>query len=79
MNLRIKTIFEAAQKLPPAEREELVDLIMTTIEHDPEIDTAWQEQARRRWHAHQASGVPAEDALEAVENVRLDLRVRDGA
>ncbi len=43
MNQRIKSIFEDAQKLAPAEREELAELLLATIDSDPdpEVDKAW--------------------------------------
>ena len=48
MNQRIKTLFEDAQKLEPAEREELAELLLATIDCDPEIDKAWIAEIEER-------------------------------
>ena len=59
MNQRIKTIFEDAQKLAPAEREELAELLLATIDAAPEIDKAWIAEI--------------EDRIAAVERGEVDL------
>ena len=48
MNQRIRTVLEQAKKLDPAEREQLAELLMATIETDPEIDAAWIEEIEDR-------------------------------
>jgi putative addiction module component (TIGR02574 family) len=66
MNERVKTIFEAAQKLPPAEREELAELLMATIDVDPGIEKAWADEIEGRIAAHERgelSARPAEEVL----------------
>lgn len=79
MNERVKSIFEAAQKLAPQEREELAELLLATIDIDSGLEKAWAEEAHRRWDEHLASGGKAVDALEAVEAVRRDLKPRGDA
>ena len=53
MNQRIKTIFADPQKLSPAEREELAELLLATIDPDLEIETitrncflSWRKRKR---------------------------------
>lgn len=48
MNQRIKAIFEDAQKLSPAEREELAELLLATIDVDPEIEAEWAKEIEDR-------------------------------
>ena len=79
MNQRVKTIFEQAQKLAPAEREELAELLLETVEPDLEFEKAWGEEAQRRWDEHVARGGKAVDAFEAIEDVRRQLKRPDGA
>ena len=74
MNQRVKTIFEEAQKLAPAEREELAELLWATIEPEAGIEKAWLEEAHRRWDEHKASGEDTIDALEAIEDARRQLK-----
>ena len=54
-----------ALKLDPADRFELVDQILHSLDRpDPEIDRIWQEEAVRRLAAHRAGkvqGIPAEE------------------
>ena len=79
MNQRVKTIFEQAQKLAPAEREELAELLLETVEPDLEFEKAWSEEVQSRWDEHVARGGKAVDAFEAIEDVRRQLKRPDGA
>jgi len=58
-------IAELALKLDPAERFELIDQILHSLDRpDPAIDRIWQEEAVRRLAAHRAGkvqGIPAEE------------------
>lgn len=78
MNQRIKTIFADAQQLAPADREELAELLLATIDADPDIENAWGEEAHRRWTDHMQSGEKANDAFAVVEEVRDLLKRRGG-
>lgn len=54
-----------ALKLNPAERFELVDRVLHSLDQpDPEIDRIWIEEAEKRLAAYRAGkikGIPAED------------------
>jgi putative addiction module component (TIGR02574 family) len=54
-----------ALKLDPAERFDLVDQVLHSLDKpDPEIDRLWLEEAERRLAAYRAGkvqGIPAED------------------
>jgi putative addiction module component (TIGR02574 family) len=56
-----------ALKLNPAERFELVDRILYSLDQpDPAIDRAWQDEALRRLAEHRAGkvqGIAADDVL----------------
>ena len=58
-------IVELALKLDPAERFELVDRILHSLDRpDPEMDRIWLEEAERRLAAYRAGkvkGIPAEE------------------
>ena len=58
-------IVELALKLDPAERFELVDQILHSLDRpDPEMDRIWLEEAERRLTAYRAGkvkGIPAEE------------------
>ncbi len=45
--------------LPDVEKLRLVDAILTDLDKpDPEIDIVWAEEARKRWAAYNAGGIP---------------------
>lgn len=54
-----------ALKLDPADRFELVDKILHSLDRpDPEIDRIWQEESQRRLATHRSGnvkGIPAEE------------------
>ncbi len=60
-------IMAQALKLDPAERFDLVDQILHSLDKpDPEIDRIWIEEAQRRLAAYRegkVKGVPAEEIL----------------
>jgi len=65
--MNAKTLIDSALKLPPAERFELIDELLHSLDRpDPEIDRLWIEEAERRLAAYrsgQVKGIPAEDVL----------------
>ena len=73
MNERLKSSFEDARKLGNAEREELVELLLATIDNEPGLDTAWADEAHNIWQQHVANGDVVVDALGAVEHARKEL------
>jgi len=45
--------------LPDVEKLRLVDAILTDLDKpDPEIDSVWAEEARKRWTAYKAGRIP---------------------
>ncbi len=66
MNQRIKMIFADAQKLAPADREELAELLLATIDSDPDVEAAWLLEIEDRIAAHargELTARPAGDVL----------------
>ena len=66
MNQRIKTIFEDAQKLSPAEREELAELLLATIDVDPEIEAEWAKEIEDRIRSHERGETTARPVAEVL-------------
>jgi putative addiction module component (TIGR02574 family) len=63
MNARIKSLVEEAERLPPAERIQLVERLLNSLDRcDPEIDRAWAEEAERRLDAYLSGDMAARDA-----------------
>ena len=65
-----REIIELAMRLKPAERFEVAEELLRSVEKvDPEIDRLWLEEAERRLAAYRAGkvkGIPAEDIFGAV-------------
>jgi putative addiction module component (TIGR02574 family) len=65
-----RELLEQALKLDPAERLELVDGVLHSLDRpDPTIDRIWLEESERRLAAYRAGkvrGVPAENILGPV-------------
>ena len=66
MNARVKTIFEEARMLPPEQREELAELLLATIEIDPEIAKAWADEIADRIAAHERGEMSTRPASEVL-------------
>ena len=75
MNDQIKTLFDEARKLSPAQREELARMLLGTRPSNPAIDAAWSREAQTRWDEFGESGVPAGDAFAAVDDARRRIAV----
>jgi putative addiction module component (TIGR02574 family) len=62
-----RELLEAARKLDPAERLELVDGLLNSLDRpDPAIEKVWLDEAERRLSAYRAGtvkGIPAEDVF----------------
>ena len=79
MTDNIKELLDRARQLPEADRQELAERILDTLEPDPDVEAAWAEEAHTRWNKHVASGAPAIDAFAAIEDARALLKKRRGA
>jgi putative addiction module component (TIGR02574 family) len=55
----VDKIAQEIRELPDVEKLRLVDAILTDLDKpDPEIDSVWAEEARKRWAAYKAGKVP---------------------
>jgi putative addiction module component (TIGR02574 family) len=62
-------IAAAALELPPAERAQLAQRLMASLDRDPEVEVAWDEEIRRRLAELEegaAEITPAEDVFAAA-------------
>lgn len=61
-------------KLPSHERARLAELLISSLDEEDEITTAWADEAERRYHdlrSGKVEGIPAEEVL---ARVRSNLR-----
>jgi putative addiction module component (TIGR02574 family) len=55
MNDRVKQLFDQAQQLSPEEQAQLLDMLLTkNFTQDVTWDSAWAEEAERRWRAYKS-------------------------
>ncbi len=67
MNARATSLADEAEQLPPADRIEIVERLLSSLDKpDPEIDNAWADEAERRLDEYLAGGVAGLDAEEVL-------------
>ena len=67
MNAHITSLAEEAERLPPADRIELVERLLSSLDKpDLEIDQAWAEEAERRLDAYLSGSTSARDAEDVL-------------
>lgn len=75
MNDRVRHLSQEARRLPPAERAQLIENLLASLdEPDARIDAAWAEEAERRLQLVDGGEMPTRDAAE----VMAELRRRQG-
>jgi len=67
-------IAAAALELPPAERAQLAQRLMASIERDPEVEAAWNEEIRRRLAELEAGSARCIPAAEVFAAARGQLK-----
>ncbi len=71
MNERLKHLSLEARKLTVAERAELVDDLLASLDApDPRLDALWAQEAERRLKSIGEGDMPVRDAAEAVAELR---------
>ncbi len=67
MSAHIASLVEEAERLLPADRIELVERLLSSLDKaDPEIDQAWAGESERRLDAYLSRGMPARDAEDVL-------------
>ena len=77
MNATLKELEEEALKLPPRERSELAELLITSLHGQPEdtpeaIAKAWDEEIARRvadMEAGRTKWIPAEEVFKELDAI----------
>ena len=71
MNETVRALSQEARKLTPAERAELNDDLITSLNRpDPAIDVRWAQEAEDRLAAHDCGEMPTYDVAEVVAKLR---------
>ncbi|GBF26095.1 hypothetical protein MnTg02_01131 [bacterium MnTg02] len=75
MNEHIKKLTEEASKLPPADRAELVEGILRSLDAtDPRFDQMWTEEAKDRLAAYRRGEIEAYDLNDVLAKHRSDAK-----
>jgi putative addiction module component (TIGR02574 family) len=60
MTITADKLASEIHSLSDVEKLRLLDVILTDLDKpDPEIDSVWAEEARRRWNAYKAGRIPS--------------------
>lgn len=71
MNERVKHLSLEARKLPVAERAELIDDLLASLEApDAGLDALWAQEAERRVQLLDNGEMPTRDAAQAIADLR---------
>jgi len=67
MNAHSTSLAEEAERLPPADRIELVERLLSSLDKpDQEIDRAWTEESERRLDAYLSGDTSTRDAEDVL-------------
>ena len=71
MNEKVKALSQEARKLSPAERAELIDELITSLDRpDPAIDELWTKEAEDRLAAYDRGEMGTHDISQVVAKLR---------
>ena len=71
MNEKVKALSLEARKLTAAERAELIDELMASLDQpDPAIDALWAKEAEDRLAAYDRGEMAAHDIAKVVSKLR---------
>jgi putative addiction module component (TIGR02574 family) len=76
MSEQVKILAAAAAKLGLDDQIELAELIMTGLPSDPDLETAWADEAVDRLAAYQRGEVAAEGSDVVLSRIRAKLAAR---
>jgi hypothetical protein len=74
MNQRVKVLFSDARGLAPEDREELAELLLSTLDNDHSV--AWGAEADKRWNDHLEAGDVVVDAFAALDDAAARVAAR---
>lgn len=73
MGISISTVEAAALELPPEERARLAQRLLASLDRDPAVEAAWDEEIERRLAEFEAGRMEAIPADEVFEEARRRL------
>ena len=74
MSSTLHALEAAALLLPPEERARLAERLIASLDRDPEVAAAWDEEIRRRIEELDAGRLESRPAEEVLEEARSRLR-----
>jgi putative addiction module component (TIGR02574 family) len=77
MNDQVRRLTQEARRLPPAERAQLIENLLASLdEPDARIDAAWVEEAERRLQLVDNGEMPVRDAAAVFAEIRKQRQAR---
>lgn len=74
MSISVQALEEEVLRLPTAERSRLLERIAVSLQADPDIEAAWDQEADRRESEIESGSVQLIPGEEALARLRAKLR-----
>lgn len=74
MNARLEALEAEALKLPASDRSHLLERLVASLDRNPEIESAWADEADRREQARASGEAVSVPGDEAIRRLRDRLR-----
>ena len=73
MSTNLEVLEAEALKLAPSDRSHLLERLIASLESDPEVEAAWEQEADRREALLESGSVAEVSATEAMNRLRSRL------
>jgi hypothetical protein len=73
MSTNLEVLEAEAPKLAPSDRSHLLERLIASLDSDPEVETAWEQEADRREALLASSSVAEVSGAEAMDRLRSKL------
>lgn len=73
MSTRLEVLEAEALKLPPSDRSHLLERLIESLDADPEVEQAWEQEADRRETSMESGSVTEVSGHEAIGRLRSRL------
>ena len=71
MSTNLEVLEAEALKLAPADRSHLLERLIASLDSDPEVEAAWEQEADRREALLEAGSMAEVSGAEALSRLRL--------
>jgi putative addiction module component (TIGR02574 family) len=73
MNINLEVLEAEVLQLPHLERSHLLERLIASLDSDPEVEKAWEQEADRREAELESGSISAVSGQEAIARLRARL------